>query len=293
VDTPRGQGMFGSLVVCLPQQHTGGELLVRHKGEEQRFGFAAASSNTVQWAAFYSDCEHEILPVQSGYRITLTYNLYAAASTQLDGPHLPGLDSSNLKLYDVLARALSLPEFLPDGGELAVPCEHVYPHTHEELLENLPAALKGEDALYYKVLQQLGLDPQLQAVHDFRDQYDRMCYGIEMDGGEGWRRGKRTMIDKTMQVTNLMALKMPLYAKQDGWDIKDFVEEEYDNARPLYNAVWLKDKDELKYQAQVMMGAYGNEVCTEAVYSAAAVFAEIPAWGTEGRAQLVKELSQA
>jgi hypothetical protein len=27
------------------------------------------------WAAFYSDSKHEVLPVESGYRITLTYNL--------------------------------------------------------------------------------------------------------------------------------------------------------------------------------------------------------------------------
>jgi hypothetical protein len=26
--------------------------------------------------AFYADCRHEVLPVKSGYRITLTYNLH-------------------------------------------------------------------------------------------------------------------------------------------------------------------------------------------------------------------------
>jgi hypothetical protein len=30
----------------------------------------------VRWTAFYSDCLHEVEPVTSGYRVTLTYNLY-------------------------------------------------------------------------------------------------------------------------------------------------------------------------------------------------------------------------
>ena len=34
VDTPRGGDMFGSLVVCLPSQFTGGSLVTRHQGQE-------------------------------------------------------------------------------------------------------------------------------------------------------------------------------------------------------------------------------------------------------------------
>lgn len=30
------------------------------------------------YAAFYADCEHEVLPVTSGYRLTLVYNLVHA-----------------------------------------------------------------------------------------------------------------------------------------------------------------------------------------------------------------------
>jgi hypothetical protein len=29
-----------------------------------------------QCVAFFTDCEHEILPVKSGYRVTLTYHLF-------------------------------------------------------------------------------------------------------------------------------------------------------------------------------------------------------------------------
>ena len=40
VDTPRSSEMFGSLVVCLPTQFTGGELVTRHKGKEIRFDWS-------------------------------------------------------------------------------------------------------------------------------------------------------------------------------------------------------------------------------------------------------------
>ena len=79
VDTPRSKDMFGSLVVCLPTQFTGGALVTRHKGEEKVFDWSSSPEdplNVVCWAAFFSDVEHEILPVTSGHRLTLTYNLY-------------------------------------------------------------------------------------------------------------------------------------------------------------------------------------------------------------------------
>ena len=41
-------------------------------------------------AAFYSDCEHEVLPVESGARVTLTYSLRAELPNP-KGELLPGL----------------------------------------------------------------------------------------------------------------------------------------------------------------------------------------------------------
>jgi hypothetical protein len=112
-DTPRSSDMFGSLVVCLPSPHSGGGLVLRHKsnrhvshcfdwstkpavesvsaagGDSSGSTIASSSSGSassgstqqqlgaMQWAAFYSDSEHEVLPVTDGYRITLTYNLRA------------------------------------------------------------------------------------------------------------------------------------------------------------------------------------------------------------------------
>ncbi|EMD39478.1 hypothetical protein CERSUDRAFT_111780 [Gelatoporia subvermispora B] len=84
VDTPHRKNMFGSLVVVFPTQHEGGTLLLRHGKKQWTFDSAnllsEAPQPSIAYVAFYSDVEHEILPVTSGYRVTLTYNLYFADS---------------------------------------------------------------------------------------------------------------------------------------------------------------------------------------------------------------------
>ncbi|MBT2466342.1 2OG-Fe(II) oxygenase [Streptomyces sp. ISL-66] len=73
-DSEKDDSMVGSLVVSLPSHHTGGELVVEHAGRSVTY---QASRERLAFAAFYADCRHEVKPVKSGYRITLTMNLLA------------------------------------------------------------------------------------------------------------------------------------------------------------------------------------------------------------------------
>lgn len=66
---------MGSLVVCLPVAHKGGQIAFRHDGQQVEFDGASQHSETIQWAAFLSACEHEVLPITEGHRVMLTYNL--------------------------------------------------------------------------------------------------------------------------------------------------------------------------------------------------------------------------
>src|SRR5947208_2789673 len=68
------------LVLVLPSSHLGGELIVRHEGQERviDFGGSAQAAFQVQYAAFYADCEHEVRPVEHGHRLCLVYNLTLA-----------------------------------------------------------------------------------------------------------------------------------------------------------------------------------------------------------------------
>ncbi|RMZ18996.1 hypothetical protein D0859_17013 [Hortaea werneckii] len=100
VDTPRNATQIGSLVVCLPVAFSGGELVVRHQGQEiihdwgrinnnnaniiaPAAAAAAAEPPAINWTAFYSDCAHEVLPLHTGHRLTLTYNLFLSHGTGL------------------------------------------------------------------------------------------------------------------------------------------------------------------------------------------------------------------
>lgn len=74
--------MVATLVINLPSKHTGGELVIQHQGQRRTIAMSgAASGSETEYAAFYADCEHEVRPVQSGYRLCLTYNL-ALVNTQ-------------------------------------------------------------------------------------------------------------------------------------------------------------------------------------------------------------------
>lgn len=113
VDTPRGVAQFGTLVVCLPYHHQGGQLRVAHSGQEMTYDWG--DQDDIQWAAFYSDCEHEVYEVTAGHRITLTYNLYA--HEQLGGVfRAPStIDMDSFTLYHRVKEALASLEFFPEG----------------------------------------------------------------------------------------------------------------------------------------------------------------------------------
>ncbi|KAH9876511.1 hypothetical protein J1614_003642 [Plenodomus biglobosus] len=115
VDTPRSELQFGSLVVCLPRAHEGGQLVVRHQGQTMNFDWSQ-NSKDIQWAAFYSDCEHEVQEVTSGHRVTLTYNLYARCGLGESADSVSDLLVQQLPLYNEFKTALENPLFMPQGA---------------------------------------------------------------------------------------------------------------------------------------------------------------------------------
>ena len=159
VDTPRSKEMFGSLVVCLPSQFTGGALVTRHQDHQGTFDWSS-SPNATHWASFFSDVEHEVLPVTSGHQVTLTYNLYHSAPIS---PQL--LDVTSTKLYQNLSSALLTPHFMREGGTLGFYCQHKYVETlsDSDFSSQLPF-LKGEDMIVHLTAKSLGLSVDLRAI---------------------------------------------------------------------------------------------------------------------------------
>jgi hypothetical protein len=193
VDTPRSEKMFGSLVIVFPTPHDGGALFLRHQGHEWIFDsapLATVDQPTIGYVAFFSDIEHEVAPVTSGHRITLTYNLYFdgggdpvsendVISEHLVPPELPNQEGFS----EAFKTLLGNPEFMAEGGTLAFGLRHVYPI--EKSLDHVYDVLKGSDAVVYQSVRALGFEPVLYVY--YKDVY-------------GYPQG--AMVDKLMKFSD-------------------------------------------------------------------------------------------
>lgn len=146
-DTEKVPGMFATLIIALPSSHAGGDLLVRHKGREVRLDARCEDPSEVAFAAFYADCVHEVLPVSSGYRMVLVYNLLRKGSGR--APVAPSYDQEQAGLEALMLR-WSAAKAAPNDDtpeKLVFPLAHAY--TPAEL--SFPT-LKGADAAAAAVL---------------------------------------------------------------------------------------------------------------------------------------------
>ncbi len=80
--------MVATLVVSLPVPGAGGEIVIRHQDRETVVDMRTDEPSELVYAAFYADCEHEILPVTDGHRVCLVYNLMLqdGSDTPLEAP---------------------------------------------------------------------------------------------------------------------------------------------------------------------------------------------------------------
>jgi len=161
-DTPVKANLLGSLVVCLPQTFEGGELIVTSpQGDAEILDWAKKSTQSVQWAAFFADCTHEISPVSQGVRVTLHYHVFAEY-----GEPLPILASEKVK--GLLRELLEHSEF----DSVAIPLLHQYSlgtiREATRLKEAAHVLLKGADLQLFLALKELlkerGLQPSVNAA---------------------------------------------------------------------------------------------------------------------------------
>jgi hypothetical protein len=135
--------MVATLVVVLPSNYEGGELLVRHEGQERSVDFRGEGAGAFQihYAAFYADCEHEVRPIRKGYRLCLVYNLTLARSEKpISAPRV----SEHVDRISELVGQWAKDE---SAGKLVITLDHQY--TKDGLTWD---ALKGVDRVKAQVL---------------------------------------------------------------------------------------------------------------------------------------------
>ena len=99
----------------------GGALAIRHGGSKLIYDWSNRDASCIEWAAFYTNSDHGVGEVQSGHRITLTYNLYVihrcGRALQSLGR---SLESPKLILYDVFKDMLQQRGFMPNGNKTLI-----------------------------------------------------------------------------------------------------------------------------------------------------------------------------
>ena len=283
VDTPRGGNMFGSLVVCLPSQFSGGALVTRHNGHESTYDWSTSTpaadggvpaAQKIRWAAFYSDVEHEILPVTEGHRVTLTYNLYHCTE-----PSTVELDVTASPFYKNLKVALEHPHFMREGGILGFACQHsyVFDKLEKSSAESLPLLLKGSDRMVVSSAKSLGLAVQVKPEYDFHDTWEEELHSIDLpfDGDDSGT----LYVDESFQFKNKCIGVKPSpenkhpscqsFALLDGGD--------YQTCDKI---TWCQ---EIVWQPAQVAPHYGNEASMGILYQVAAILLTIPKWSSPRR----------
>ncbi|WP_448222928.1 2OG-Fe(II) oxygenase [Gordonia iterans] len=147
-DSEKDDEMVATLVVSLPSIHTGGELIVSHGGES--LTYRHTDRKRVGFVAFYADCVHEVRPVRSGRRVTLTFNLMVTRASESVEP------DPDEELASLVGEHFATPvtrqwstEALPPPNHLVVLLDHEY--SERGLVAEL---LKGRDVEWVRRLRQ-------------------------------------------------------------------------------------------------------------------------------------------
>ena len=182
-DTEKTDEMIGTLVVTLPSAYSGGELMIG-KGEDWKA--YRGSRDSLSLVAFYADCQHEVLKLRSGYRITLTYNLMLRGDI---APLQEGDAGAVAELAGLLREHFGTPATHSWGHRRADPPRRlVYLLDHEYTPRALKwTRMKGADARRVPLLREAAEAIGCEAIlglADVRTTHDAW----PADEGYGYRR---------------------------------------------------------------------------------------------------------
>ncbi|KAG9308531.1 hypothetical protein JVU11DRAFT_11875 [Chiua virens] len=317
-DTPRGDSMFGSLVVVLPAPHQGGQLSLRlgdnHWITDFTDLFAAATESSVCFVAFFSDVEHQVLPVTSGHRVTLTYNLHFRSRNitprVLSGPFHDKLKATLIELVNDM-------ETLPNGGYLGVGLCHQYAYDDTKPIDSVLDKLKGADAVLANVCTELGLPyvlrllyaqeqdigwPSFHLLSRVKIRAPTPCFGIGDDGYELRRPGPSDGTDEDYLHDFLEKLVEEITPEDmegveiigrnldpmDGLDLMgsrgrySFMHKYYED--PVTQVLEVKEMSSIL--CETSYACYGNYVYTDRFYATACMMISVDPKGSRERLTL-------
>jgi hypothetical protein len=292
-DTPRGNDMFGTLVVCLPSQFSGGNFVLSHRGIVQKFDWASAvqkqkAPNQLHWTAFFGDVDHQIERIWSGARVTLTYLLRRGGG---GAPTREVVDEDPAPRIQVAWQALLADKcFLPNGGTLGYPCCHLYHQDARFQSQQKPidpessTMLKGRDHLMAATALQAGLKVSFNP-YMFEDCADE-TWQLERFPTSKEKSKLRRQVDSSD-----LEQALPILGSSEKED--DFGVTWLEPPPSADKSTWQSKEDrDLELPAAALLhrcdycpwGYFGNESSEVDLYTFAALHVEIPKFGRAPRA---------
>lgn len=261
-DSEKKDGMMASLVVVLPSNYRGGELVIEYQGhkktlpERSRYGRNAGSDN-LTFMAFYADCQHRINKLTYGYRTALTFNLI------LENPQELKNNKEHAKTISALQEYFATQENLPSYGR-DKPKWFVYLLNHQYTPKALSwKTLKGVDkeaaAVFKQAAEELGLDVYL-TLADIQETWnvvDDYYYGKPHNI---WNNEDDSVNDSSeLELDYLVNNEIVLinWLDKDGKNVPDFAH------HCVHDSMVFMSQDNSKYepessQHEGYMGNYGN-----------------------------------
>jgi hypothetical protein len=292
-DTPRGQDMLGTLVVCLPSQFSSGRLVLSHRGVVQKYdwGSAIAKQKTpiqLHWVAFFGDVDHQIERIWSGARVTLTYLLRRGTSSA--PPHDVVDEDLAPRIQEGWQALLADKSFLPKGGILGYPCCHLY-HQDARLQRQQSSIdrqsltmLKGRDHLLAATALQVGLKvtfnpymfencaDETWQLHRFPTNQEKAKLGWQVDASDLEEALPIRASSETAGDFGVTWLEPPPSSDQSTWQSKEDRDPELPAAAHLHSCDYCP------------WGYFGNESSEVDLYTFAALHIAIPKFGQGPRA---------
>ncbi|KAF7291179.1 C2H2-type domain-containing protein [Mycena indigotica] len=294
-DTPRGEDMVGSLVIILPTLHKGGALVLEHG--EGRWTFDSSNrldqhresypeTPAVAYIAFFSDVVHIVEPVVSGFRVTLTYNLFLSPSTSSSSIHRI-TPAAELACETSLRALLSDPTWFKEGGHIAFGLSHQYPIPRDSGDRHVmlkPEVLKGADARLKNAALRAGLAPRLRLIYRV-DEYEEIH--------EGWPQ-RLVVLDDVADMSYFDADEgfSSVEIEEQGEILKNLNGDGTDAVRPAtpgdryeyrrapkalpIGVYWATPPTWMNQAKSSYTANYGNDYSEDCVYGDAALFIAIP-----------------
>ncbi|KAI8243370.1 hypothetical protein K4K55_008427 [Colletotrichum sp. SAR 10_96] len=168
-DSEKEPGMVGTLVICLPSKHQGGDVHLAFGSDQRVFSTAPTSTFDITTLAWFSDVTHEVKELTSGYRLALTYNIVQNGSAKQSAGFF-GQQAQEVKQV-LLQWQVNYP-----GNNMLV-----YPLDHKSSQSSLSFRnMKGRDKAVCQAIQDIGahsgvfllLAHQTHTTEEDEDYYD-------------------------------------------------------------------------------------------------------------------------